>query len=120
VPTYDYRCTECANEIEVRHGIDASGPATCDSCGGAMRKALSTPAIHFKGSGWAKKDARAASKAKAKPSKPAADSESAPSADGPSAAGETTSSPGSDDTKAKAKPKPKAEVKSSTSGSAPE
>jgi hypothetical protein len=29
-----------------------------------MRKALSTPAIHFKGSGWAKKDAQAASKAK--------------------------------------------------------
>jgi hypothetical protein len=28
-----------------------------------MRKAVSTPAIHFKGSGWAKKDARAAAKA---------------------------------------------------------
>jgi hypothetical protein len=27
-----------------------------------MRKAVSTPAIHFKGSGWAKKDARAAAK----------------------------------------------------------
>ncbi len=27
-----------------------------------MRKALSTPAIHFKGSGWAKKDAAASAK----------------------------------------------------------
>jgi hypothetical protein len=51
-----------------------------------MRKALSTPAIHFKGSGWAKKDARAA--AKAPPSTtPSASTESKPGAtDGPTAA----------------------------------
>lgn len=72
MPTYDYRCTECGTEIEVIHGIYAEGPAECDVCGGAMRKALSTPAIHFKGSGWAKKDAQAASK-KAKSSKDSSD-----------------------------------------------
>ena len=58
VPTYDYRCTACGRQVEVVHGIHATGPATCEVCGGAMRKALSTPAIHFKGSGWAKKDAQ--------------------------------------------------------------
>jgi len=57
MPIYDYRCTDCGREIEVVHGIHGSGPETCETCGGAMRKALSTPAIHFKGSGWAKKDA---------------------------------------------------------------
>lgn len=62
MPTYDYRCADCGLEVEVTHGIHASGPSTCTSCGGTMRKALSTPAIHFKGSGWAKKDARAAAK----------------------------------------------------------
>ena len=67
MPLYDYRCTECGREVEVMHGIYASGPEACESCGGAMRKALSTPAIHFKGSGWAKKDAAAASAKKAKP-----------------------------------------------------
>ena len=67
MPLYDYRCTECGREVEVMHGIHGSGPDTCESCGGAMRKALSTPAIHFKGSGWAKKDAAAASAKKAKP-----------------------------------------------------
>jgi putative FmdB family regulatory protein len=72
MPTYDYRCTECGHEIEVRHGIDAPGPAVCTVCGGTMRKALSTPAIHFKGSGWAKKDAQAASKAKTSKAAPEA------------------------------------------------
>ena len=63
MPIYDYRCAACGLEVEVTHGIHAHGPSTCTACGGAMRKALSTPAIHFKGSGWAKKDARAAVKA---------------------------------------------------------
>mgnify|MGYP001819863426 FL=1 len=67
MPTYDYRCTECDREVEVMHSIHGSGPETCEHCGGAMRKALSPPAIHFKGSGWAKKDAAAATSKKAKP-----------------------------------------------------
>jgi putative FmdB family regulatory protein len=116
MPTYDYRCTECGNEIEVRHGIDAAGPAKCGVCGGAMRKALSTPAIHFKGSGWAKKDAQAASKAKAKPSKSAADAKPSPTTDASGADGETAGGSGSDDTKAK----PKSESKATASGSTPE
>jgi putative FmdB family regulatory protein len=65
VPTYDYRCTACGREIEVVHGIHAAGPSSCEVCGGAMRKALSPPAIHFRGGGWAKKDAKAASASKA-------------------------------------------------------
>ena len=64
MPTYDYRCTKCGREIEVMHGIHATGPEACEACGSAMLKVLSPPAIHFKGSGWAKKDAQAASKAK--------------------------------------------------------
>jgi putative FmdB family regulatory protein len=64
VPTYDYRCTACGREIEVVHGIHAAGPTICEVCGGTMRKALSPPAIHFRGGGWAKKDAQAASTGK--------------------------------------------------------
>jgi putative FmdB family regulatory protein len=62
MPLYDYRCTACGQEVEVMHGINDTGPSTCQHCGGAMRKALSPPAIHFKGSGWAKKDAAASAK----------------------------------------------------------
>jgi len=62
MPRYDYRCTACGQTVEVMHGIHDSGPTTCESCGGAMRKALSAPAIHFRGSGWAKKDAAASAR----------------------------------------------------------
>lgn len=48
------------------HGIHDGGPEACEACGGTMRKVLSPPAIHFKGSGWAKKDA-ASTASKAKP-----------------------------------------------------
>lgn len=66
MPLYDYRCTACAQVVEVIHGINDSGPQRCEHCGGAMRKALSAPAIHFKGRGWAKKDAAAATAKKPK------------------------------------------------------
>jgi len=63
MPIYEYRCLACGSQVEVIHGIAAQGPAECAACGGAMRKALTAPAIHFRGSGWAKKDARAAASA---------------------------------------------------------
>lgn len=74
MPIYEYGCTECGRAIDVVHGIHAEGPRVCESCGGAMKKLLSTPAIHFKGSGWAKKDARSA----AAPASSGAKNESAP------------------------------------------
>ena len=58
MPLYDYVCTACGTRAEVMHGVHEAGPTICSACGGPMRKALSTPAIVFKGSGWAKKDAR--------------------------------------------------------------
>ena len=62
---YDYRCAACGREVEVMHGIHDQGPETCATCGGPMSKVLSPPAIHFKGSGWAKKDAATKAKPKA-------------------------------------------------------
>lgn len=61
MPLYDYVCTQCGTRSEVMHGVNEAGPTVCTICGGAVRKALSPPAIVFKGSGWAKKDARAKS-----------------------------------------------------------
>jgi putative FmdB family regulatory protein len=61
VPLYDYVCGNCGQRTEVMHGINAPGPEHCPHCGqGPMRKLLAPPAIHFKGTGWAKKE-RAAS-----------------------------------------------------------
>jgi putative FmdB family regulatory protein len=75
VPIYDYRCTACGHRIDILHGVNESGPNFCPECGaeGTMRKAISAPSIHFKGSGWAKKDRTSATKTKA-----AAKSEAAP------------------------------------------
>jgi putative FmdB family regulatory protein len=58
VPIYDYICSSCATRTEVIHGIDAPGPRFCPACGadGTLRKAFVAPTVHFKGSGWAKKD----------------------------------------------------------------
>jgi putative FmdB family regulatory protein len=56
VPFYDYICSNCGHEMEVMHSVEGSGPSECPKCHGQMRKAISAPAIHFKGSGWARKE----------------------------------------------------------------
>jgi putative FmdB family regulatory protein len=66
MPLYDYDCAACGRRIEVVHGVHAPGPAHCPNCGGGpLKKAFAPPAIHFKGSGWAKKERRATSKSSA-------------------------------------------------------
>jgi putative FmdB family regulatory protein len=64
MPTYEYRCTACGREVEVMHGVHGTGPEKCEVCGGALRKMISAPAVHFKGSGWAGKDARDSGRAR--------------------------------------------------------
>jgi putative FmdB family regulatory protein len=67
VPIYEYRCTACGHRTDILHGINQPGPNFCPTCGaeGTMRKTISAPSIHFKGSGWAKKDRASATKTKA-------------------------------------------------------
>jgi putative FmdB family regulatory protein len=62
VPIYDYVCSNCGHQMEVSHSIHAPGPSECPNCGGPMKKAISAPAVHFKGTGWARKDRSAGSK----------------------------------------------------------
>jgi len=99
VPLYDYMCTNCERTVEVMHGVHAHGPKTCEYCGGPMRKLLSPPAIVFKGSGWAKKDARA-SHSSAKGSKgshaPSTDASSGDSPAKPSTGDAAPAAPKSD------------------------
>jgi putative FmdB family regulatory protein len=113
MPIYEYRCTACGNSVEVVHSINGTGPETCAVCGGAMRKALTTPAIVFKGSGWAKKDARSASKPAA--SGTAAKDGSGDGATGGSSDGET-STPSPDAGKKDATAPSSSDASSGTSG----
>lgn len=78
MPIYDYLCSNCRKITEVIHGINDPGPKFCPACGaeGTMRKAMSTPTVHFKGSGWAKKDRSSTSSARTKASASSSSGES--------------------------------------------
>jgi len=80
VPTYDYICTSCGHEMEVIHSVHGEGPA-CPKCGAHMRKAIGPLAVHFKGTGWARKE-----RSSGRPSTPAR-KESDSSGSGGSSAG---------------------------------
>jgi putative FmdB family regulatory protein len=59
MPTYDYRCAACGHRFEVVHGVNVPGPEACPVCGStSVRKTITAPAVHYKGSGWAKKERR--------------------------------------------------------------
>ena len=71
MPRYDYACSACGVVTEVIHGIHDAMPRSCPACGadGTLRKAIAAPTVHYRGSGWAKKDRSATStpgKAKAR------------------------------------------------------
>ncbi len=69
MPIYDYRCGTCRHRFEVIHGVFAAGPETCPACGGGpVTKAVVASAVHFKGTGWAKKERHAASASKSRDS----------------------------------------------------
>ncbi|MCU0505020.1 MAG: zinc ribbon domain-containing protein [Chloroflexi bacterium] len=90
MPIYDYVCEDCGHVMEVAHGIHAPGPTTCPECGGTLAKAFAPPAIHFRGSGWAKKDRKSVSgPVKRKAGEAGGTSE--PAAGGPAAGSGTTS-----------------------------
>ena len=85
MPLYDYDCANCGRRFEVLRGVHADQPTVCPLCGGGpVKKAFAAPAIHFKGSGWAKKERRAT--ASPGPSKSSRDGGS-PGRDGGSSSG---------------------------------
>jgi putative FmdB family regulatory protein len=93
VPVYDYTCATCGQLTEVIHGIHDGAPRFCPACGaeGAMRKGFTTPAVHFKGSGWAKKDRAASSSAgKSRAAKSAGESGAGESSKGEFGKGESS------------------------------
>jgi putative FmdB family regulatory protein len=63
VPLYDYDCAACGRRFEVIHGVYADPPAACPLCGGGpVKKAITAASVHYRGTGWAKKERRAAIK----------------------------------------------------------
>lgn len=108
MPLYDYDCAACGRRFEVIHGLHESGPTTCPLCGkGPVRKAVTASAVHFKGSGWAKKERRSTAR------KSAEKAEKGESGD--AAAATTTTSEGSAESGKAAKDAKPSVSKSATS-----
>ena len=103
MPIYEYECRNCGHRVEVLHGVNDHGPTACEQCGGAMRKLFSTPAIVFKGSGFAKKDARDA-RSTAKTTKESVKAEAGDGSSSSDGATKPDSSAGSKSTDGPAKP----------------
>ncbi len=52
MPLYEYSCQSCGRRTETLQGLHDAPLVTCPDCGGALKKLISAPGIHFKGSGW--------------------------------------------------------------------
>ncbi len=63
MPTYEYRCKACGDELEVVQSFTDDALTTCDACGGDLRKVFGNVGIAFKGSGFYKNDSRGKTKA---------------------------------------------------------
>jgi len=99
VPTYEYRCKACGQELEVVQSFTDDSLTTCEACGGPLRKVFGNVGIAFKGSGFYKNDSRGKSSATASGSDKGADadaSSSDKSGDGAASKGDSSSSSSSD------------------------
>jgi putative FmdB family regulatory protein len=58
VPTYQYACTECDEQLEVRQSFTDDALTVCPACEGRLRKVFNAVGVVFKGSGFYKTDSR--------------------------------------------------------------
>jgi putative FmdB family regulatory protein len=59
VPTYQYACTACGEQLEAVQSFSDAALTECPACHGALRKVFSAVGVVFKGSGFYKTDSRA-------------------------------------------------------------
>jgi putative FmdB family regulatory protein len=52
MPLYDYACRACGKTTEILQRFEDPPLTICPHCGGELKKLLSAPAFHLKGSGW--------------------------------------------------------------------
>ena len=58
MPTYQYACTACGDELEAVQSFTDTALSECPVCGGQLRKVYAAIGVVFKGSGFYKNDSR--------------------------------------------------------------
>jgi putative FmdB family regulatory protein len=58
MPTYQYRCTECGEDLEAVQKFSDAPLTTCPTCSGRLRKVFNAVGVVFKGSGFYRTDSR--------------------------------------------------------------
>jgi putative FmdB family regulatory protein len=62
MPIYEFTCQTCGNEFERLQSFSDTTTPTCPKCQSVqVDRRLSSPAIHFKGSGWYVTDSKKSS-----------------------------------------------------------
>ena len=61
MPTYQYACTECGEQLEKVQKFSDDPLTVCPNCRGRLRKVFSPVGIVFKGSGFYRTDSRSGS-----------------------------------------------------------
>jgi len=55
MPIFDYECSHCGNRIDVLQKLGEGARRKCPACGRlTLRKCMSAPTFHLRGSGWRK------------------------------------------------------------------
>ncbi len=114
MPTYEYECDNCGRVFEVRQRISEPPLATCDACGGAVHRLLSSTPFILKGEGWYVTDYPSESRKKAREAEKKSDS-ATPAA--PASASSTTTPAPSTPPASSDAPKPQKAPSDSPKGS---
>ena len=102
MPTYEYRCRECGNDLEVYQSFKDDPLTVCPVCGGSLRKLFGNVGISFKGTGFYKNDHG---------------SRSSSSSDANGSSSTKSDSGSKTETKTESKPETKSDTKSSSTSS---
>ncbi len=52
MPVYEYRCSTCDHQFELRQKFSDQPASQCPECGGPVQKMISATAFSLKGDGW--------------------------------------------------------------------
>jgi putative FmdB family regulatory protein len=98
MPTYEYRCRNCGEHLEVVQSFKDDPLTECPNCAGELRKVFSPIGIAFKGSGFYRNDSRGSSSSTT--SSGAEKSDAATTSSSSAGSEKSTSSSSSSDSKA--------------------